>query len=283
MAVITESLVGLWSAFLGHLPFLSAGLIILLLTWGLSNVGLHVLTRFLKRTRLRASLRELAERFAAIGIWVLGIFLAAMVVFPGLTPAKALGTMGIASIAVGFAFKDIFENFFAGVLILWRFPLEKGDFIECQGISGRVEKISVRTTEIRRVSDELVVIPNATLFKNPVEVLTNRDHRRLTLIVGVAYGEDVAEAVEVIREAVQTCRSVDADREVQIFPHAFGASSIDIEIAWWSGATPFERRHSRGEVVAAVKAALDEADIEIPFPHRTHTFKEPLRTIVSEP
>jgi small-conductance mechanosensitive channel len=96
---------------------------------------------------------------------------------------------------VGFAFKDIFENFFAGVLILWRFSFEHGDFIECQGITGKVENVSVRTTEIRLVSDELVVIPNSVLFKNPVEILTNRKKRRLTVISGVAYGENVKKAV----------------------------------------------------------------------------------------
>ena len=279
-ALIKASLMNIWASFVEHIPYLVAGLILLIFTWIASKLVSKVLSRILKRTYLRYSLRELADRFAVIIVWVLGILLAAMIVFPGLTPTKALGAMGIASIAVGFAFKDIFENFFAGVLILWRFPFENGDFIECEGITGKVEKVSVRMTEIRLPSSELVVLPNSMLFKNPVEVLTSRKKRRISIIVGVAYGESVKEAVKVIGDALRRCKSVDNGKEIQIFPHAFGSSSIDIEVAWWTDSTPVDVRRSRGEVITAVKEALDDAGIEIPFPYRTLTFKEPLQTAV---
>jgi small-conductance mechanosensitive channel len=222
---------------------------------------------------MRDSLKELLDRFISIGIWILGILLAAMIVFPGLTPAKALGAMGIASIAVGFAFKDIFENFFAGVLILWRFPFEKGDYIECEGITGKVEDVQVRMTTVRLTSGELIVLPNSLLFKNPVKVLTEPAKRRIILMTGVAYDEDVDQSVEVIQEAVKNCGSVDDSKPIQIFPRGFGSSSIDIEIAWWADPKPVDIRSSRAEVLSAVKRALDDAGIEIPFPYRTLTFK----------
>ena len=275
---IKSSLMDIWASFVAHIPYFAAGLILLILTWVASKFASRLLSQALKRTRLKYSLRELADRFTVIAVWVAGILLAAMIVFPGLTPSKALGAMGIASIAVGFAFKDIFENFFAGVLILWRFPFENGDFIECEGIAGKVEKVSVRMTEIRLPSSELVVIPNSMLFKNPVEILTNRKQRRVAIIVGVAYGENVKEAVNVINEALRHCKSVDTDEDIQIFPHAFGSSSIDIEVAWWTDSTPLDVRRSRGEIITAVKGALDDAGIEIPFPYRTLTFKETLQT-----
>lgn len=279
-ASIKTSLMDIWASFVAHIPYFVAGLILLIFTWVASKFASRLLSQALKRTRLKYSLRELADRFTVIAVWIVGILLAAMIVFPGLTPSKALGAMGIASIAVGFAFKDIFENFFAGVLILWRFPFENGDFIECKGITGKVEKVSVRMTEIRLPSGELVVVPNSMLFKNPVEVLTDRDKRRVTTIVGVAYGENVKEAVKVIKEAVHNCKSVAIGKDIQIFPHAFGSSSIDIEIAWWTDSTPVDMRRSRGEVIATVKGALDDAGIEIPFPYRTLTFKEALQTKV---
>ncbi len=276
-ASLKQTLTGIWRSFVAHTPYFAAGLLILLLTWVATLIATRILAKALNRTRLRPSLQQLVHRFILIGIWIAGILIAAMIVFPGLTPAKALGAMGIASIAVGFAFKDIFENFFAGILLLWRFPFENGDVIECQGITGRVEKVSVRMTQIRPPTGELVVMPNSTLFKNPVEVLTNRPKRRISIVAGVAYGEDVQNAVTVIEKAVQTCESVDAHREIQVFPQAFGASSIDIEVAWWAGSTLLDVRRSRGEVITAVKKALDEAGIEIPFPYRTLTFKEPLK------
>jgi len=64
---------------------------------------------------------------------------------------------------------------------------------------------------------------------------------------------------------------------LKIFPRAFGPSSIDIEVAWWTDSTPLAVRRSRGEVITAIKAALDDAGIEIPFPYRTLTFKETLQ------
>ena len=143
-----------------------------------------------------------------------------------------------------------------------------------------MEDISIRMTTIRLISGELVVMPNSVLFKNPVEVLTTQNKRRVTIITGVAYSEDVKQAVKVIENALKNCETIKKDEEIQIFPQAFGSSSIDIEVAWWTDPRPVDIRRSRGEVVSAVKNALDDAGIEIPFPYRTLTFKDSLRTKV---
>jgi small-conductance mechanosensitive channel len=187
-----------------------------------------------------------------------------------------IAALGIGSLAIGFAFKDVFENFMAGILILYRRPMRIGDYIECDGVEGKVEKISIRDTHVRRTDGQLVVMPNGMLFRNPVEIRTDRDIRRVTITAGVAYDEDVDASRDVITDAVKSCDTVRGDQPVQIFAQAFGASSIDFEVTWWTGSTPLDVRRSRDEVVAAVKRALDEAGIEIPFPYRTLTFKEPL-------
>lgn len=273
---VFQTVLGMWSAFVQHLPYLFTGIAILLTTWGLSalvNKGGH---RLLNKWTSRESLKELVLRLLGIVVWVLGLLLTAIVIFPGLTPAKALGGLGLVSIAVGLAFKDIFENFFAGILILWRFPFERGDYIECEGIVGRVEKVWVRMSYIRTTSGELVVVPNSFLFKNPVNVLTNQDKRRVTIPVGVAYSENLGEAVALIEKTLKQCKLVNQDDPIQIFPNGFGSSSMDMEVTWWTGPTPVDIRRSRAEVVLAVKEALDGAGIEIPFPYRTMTFAEPL-------
>jgi len=274
-ATLTETLGGVWSDFLGHLPYLAGGLVVVIATWIIANVAVRVARRLLKtRKKMRASLQELFLRFLSIGLWFAGLMLAAMIVFPGLTPAKALGGLGLLSIAVGFAFKDIFENFFAGILLLWRFPFETGDVVECEGVYGRVERVEIRMTQIRKTTGELVVVPNAFLFKNAVEVITSRPLRRVHLTAGVAYGENVGKAISVIKEAVSKCRSAESDHPVEICAKAFGASSVDIDVAWWTHSAPGRVRHSTSEVVEAIKSALDEAGIEIPFPYRTLTFAD---------
>lgn len=273
---IQNTVLTIWTDFLQHLPFVAASVLILIITWIVSAIIKRLVTRLVAHWRRRESLRDLVVRLSMIGVWIIGVMVAAMVVFPGLTPSKALGAMGLASVAIGFAFKDIFENFFAGILILWRYPFEKGDFIECNDISGSVEGITIRMTMIRKTSGELVLLPNSYLFKNPVEVLTSTSRRRAMIETGIAYGEDVGNAVAVIESAVNSCDSVLTDKPVQVFPKAFGASSIDIEVAWWTGAKPVDIRRSRGEVVTAIKGALDDAGIEIPFPYRTLTFNDPI-------
>lgn len=270
---ITQTIESIVRDFLNHLPLIAAGTGVLLVTLVIAMASRRVTARVLRGSKLRWSLKQLFERFVTIGVWALGLLLAAMVMFPGLTPTRALTALGIGSVAIGLAFKDIFENFFAGVLILWRFPFENGDYITVTGITGRVVGVTVRNTLLRTVSDELVVIPNADIYKNPVDVLTSRPERRIDITCGIAYGEQVDQARGVIEEAVRSCDTVSGSKEPQVFAMAFGASSIDFEVAWWTGSTPLEQRVSRDEVVAAIKAALDNAGIEIPFPYRTLTFK----------
>lgn len=277
---IKDSILNVWADFVARIPYLIAGFFVLILAWITAAILTRVVQRVLRQSDLRGSLKKLIVRFVVIGVWILGLLLAAMVVFPGLTPSKALGALGIASVAIGFAFKDIFENFFAGILLLWRFPFEEGDFIKCQNIAGQVEDVSIRMTKIRLVSGELVVVPNSMLFKNPVEVITDQNKRRITIVTGIAYGEDVEHAVSVIDGALDSCQTVDKNKEIQIFPKEFGSSSIDIEVTWWTDPLPVDVRRSRAEVIAAIKKFLDDEAIEIPFPYRTLTFKEPLETKV---
>ena len=266
----------MFRSFIEHTPFMIGGIIALILTWALAALLRTFGTRLLSGWNKRDSVKELILRLATIVVWVFGLLLTSIILFPGLTPAKALGGLGLVSIAVGLAFKDIFENFFAGILILWRFPFERGDFIECEGLVGKVERVLLRMSYIRETNGKLTVVPNSFLFKNPVTILTNQPSRRSTITTGVAYDVDVKNAVSVITRAIEQCETLTPDKPIQVFPCAFGSSSIDIEVAWWTESSPLGIRKSRAEVVVAIKEALDENGIEIPFPYRTLTFKEPL-------
>jgi len=266
----------MWEGFLSILPQLAIAIVFLGITWLTASVVSRGLAKAVSRAHWRESLRALVRQLIYVTIWVLGLLIAANIAFPTMTPGKTLAALGLGSIAIGFAFKDIFENFFAGILILWRFPFENGDFIECGELTGRVESTTIRMTLVRKVDGELVAVPNSFLFKNAVTVLTDRDSRRIRITCGVAYDEDVDAARRVISDAVASCDSVDSGTDIQVFAQAFGASSIDFEVAWWTGATPLDQRQSRDQVIGRIKRALDDAGIEIPFPYRTLTFKEPL-------
>ena len=262
-------------------PAILVAMIVLVIT-GLVVWGVHRgLERVLRnRRRIRQSLKRLLVNLAGILVWFFGIMVAAIILFPGLTPSSLVAGLGLGTVAIGFAFKDVFENFLAGIIILFRTKMRIGDHIECEGLEGAIEDILVRETHIRRTDGQLVIVPNAMLFKNPLRIVTDLDERRTTIIVGIAYGEDVDEGRAVIQRAVESCDSVIRPRRpVQIFAREFNSSSIDFEVTWWTGSKPVDERRSRDEVVAAVKRGLDEAGIEIPFPYRTLTFKEPLPVV----
>ncbi|NNC72334.1 MAG: mechanosensitive ion channel family protein, partial [Sphingomonadaceae bacterium] len=227
-------------------------------------------------TEIRASLKNLIDTLVRLGIWLVGLFIAAVVVIPSLTPASLLAGLGIGAVAIGFAFQDIFENFLAGVLIMVREKMRIGDVIECEGITGKVEAITLRETYVRKLSNEVTIVPNSILFKNPVEIFTDDPGRRHEVVCGVAYDVDLDEAAKVIEDAVKSCDRIDLDRGVDVFAKEFNSSSVDYLIRWWSGSKPRDGHESRDQVVRAVKRALDDAGIEIPFPYVTHTFKEPV-------
>lgn len=256
-------------------PQLLISLFVLFMTYLVAKLVKNIASRLFKRTRLRPSLISLFVLFSSITIWVLGMMVAAIIAFPGLTPTKMLAGLGIGSVAIGFAFKDIFENFLAGIIILLRKEVRIGDFIACEGYEGAVEAILVRETHIREADGELVILPNSLLFKNPLTIRTDLDLRRTTIICGVGYGENVDDARAVIKQAVTGCKSVMREsKPVEVFAHEFADSSVNFEVTWWTGSSPLDIRASRDEVIASIKAALDRSDIEIPFPYRTLTFKD---------
>ncbi len=282
--ILQDQLAGMARAAIILLPQIIVALIVIAATAIIVAAARWVLKKGLKRTGLRPSLQDLFVMLLGIGIWIVGFMVAAVVMFPSLTPASMLAGLGIGTVAIGFAFKDIFENFLAGIIILFRREMRTGDFIECEGIEGRVQRISVRETHIRRTDGQLIIVPNAMLFTNPLRIVTDQDLRRTTIIAGVAYGEDVDQARDVIREAVESCETVvrNAVHPIQVFAQEFADSSINFEVTWWTGSKPVDERKSRDEVVAAVKRSLDSAGIEIPFPYRTLTFKEPLPLLRGE-
>lgn len=274
--ILKQQLLDLAKATVEHTPNIIAAVVLLTVTWLAAKLARRVATKLMPGKGEQRSLTIAIRKILTIVVWVGGIALTAVVLFPSVKPSSLIAGLGLGSVAIGFAFKDIFENFFAGMLILFRQPFAIGDHVEVDGIEGIVENITIRDTLVRQTDGQPVIIPNSVLFKNPVTVRTDKDTRRVTIMCGVAYDEDIDKAREVITNAVKTVDSVNKDKPVQIFANAFGASSVDFEVTWWTGSSPVDIRKSRDEVVASVKRALDDANIEIPYPYQTLTFHEAL-------
>jgi small-conductance mechanosensitive channel len=269
--------VAMYEGFVKLLPLLAVALLVLLLTWALARGLSYLARKAANRKGTRRSLGDLAATVTRVLVWIFGILTAMTIVFPSVNPAAILSGLGIGGVIIGIAFQDTFQNFMAGVMIMLRRSMRVGDYIDGEGVEGRIEEINLRDTYLRRVDGELVIVPNNHLFANPVKVWTDPDFRRYEVVVGVAYDEDVDEARGVIQAALDALDLGPSGKRPQVFAREFGASSIDFTVRWWGDPEPLGFHEGRDKVVSGIKRALDEAGIEIPFPYRTLTFKEPLR------
>ena len=271
---LNEQLEAMGKGIVQSLPMLAIAVVILIITWIVARFAVKIADRLIAKTDLRPSLRNLVETLVKLGIWIFGIMVALTVALPGLDPAGLIAGLGIGALAIGFAFQDIFENFLAGVLIMLREKMRIGDLIEVEGVMGKVEHITLRETHIRQLSNELTIMPNSMLFKNPVKILTDDTVRRNEVVIGVSYDTDLEEAQKLIYEAMETVDAIVKDRPVIVYAQEFNASSVDFLVQWYAQSAARDLRQTKSEAIKAIKKALDDAGIEIPFPYVTHTFKE---------
>lgn len=248
--------------FVQHLPTLVIALFVLVATWLVAKFAVRIAERLTRNTPMRENLKQLVETLVRLAIWIFGLLLAATISMPGLTPASLFAGLGVGALAIGFAFQDIFENFLAGVLIMVRDKVAIGDTIECQSIVGKVERITLRETYIRAPSNELSIVPNSVLFKNPMKVTTDSPLRRFELVVAIANDADLDAASSTIRLAVEGVQNIEKTRPVEVFAQDFKTGEVNFLVRWWSASRPRDLP-LRDEIVRSVKRALDEAGIAL--------------------
>jgi small-conductance mechanosensitive channel len=225
-------------------------------------------------SRGRTDLGALLGGFVRWGVLGLGLLTVATIVFPSVKPSDALATLGIGSVAIGFAFKDILQNWFAGLLILLRQPFRRGDQIVVNSYEGTVEHIEARATLIRTYDGRRVVIPNSDVYTRSVIVNTAFPKRRTDYDVGIGYGDDIETARRVILEALARTEGVAADPKPDVIPWELDGSTVNLKVRWWTDSTRSSVVATRGRVIAAVKAALGEAGIDLPYPTQVVLFHD---------
>ncbi len=229
----------------------------------------------LSRNREHANLAHVLSRLSSVLIVVIGFLVASGVIFPSVTPADLLGLLGIGGVAIGFAFKDIFQNFLAGILILVLRTFKIGDQIEVDGIEGTVEDIEIRATIIKTYDNRRVIIPNADIFSSKVIINTAYDKRRISAIIGIGFGDDIVKAKQVILEAVNKIEGILQEPPPYVLVTNYGGSSVDLELRFWL--TPPRRRDvldMTDAVLEVLKPALFGAGIDIPFPTQQILFHD---------
>lgn len=155
---------------ISRLPNLAIATVIFIVFIALASGTKSVVRRILERRKGRRNLALLLGQLAQVFMVILGFLIALSVVAPSFQAADLIKMLGVGSVAIGFAFQNILQNFLAGILLLMQEPFELGDWISVTGIEGTVEDIQTRATIVATKEGNRVVIPNAVLFTSPVSV-----------------------------------------------------------------------------------------------------------------
>lgn len=260
-----ETLQTIGRDFIALIPGLVLAIIVFVLTFVAAGFVRTQVSRVMNRSKLQQGAVIVLSRMARVFVIIGGILIASSIVFPDLGPTQLLELLGIGSIAIGFAFQDIFENFLAGILILVSQPFRIGDQIIAAGYEGTVEEIETRATKIRTYDGRRVVIPNSQLFTGSVTVITAFDKVRSQYDVGIGYDEDIETARSVMVEAMKGLEGVYDNPEPAAIVVDLGASAVVLRLLWWTHPSVSNRVAGTDRVITAVKYALDDAGIEIPY------------------
>lgn len=216
-ASMIEKLDNSLDKFIKILPNIAIGLIVLLASWFLARwIGKSLNKMF--KGKDRSNLGEILGGFVRWTIFLLGFGFAITIISPNLKFADLIAGLGVSSVAIGFAFKDILQNWMAGLLILMRQPFEIGDEISINGITGKVKKIETRATLIMRYDGQEVVIPNSDIYTDSVRVITNDELIRSQYDVGVGYDQDYGKAIKLLRETLEGIEGVSKDKPIDVLP-----------------------------------------------------------------
>lgn len=269
-----QTVVDMVAGFWAQTPYIVVGLVVFVLFL----VGASIVKRVIKGSVIRTGydqmIASLLGRIGYYAIAIAGFFVAAVVVFPGMSPGDLLTGLGIGSVALGFAFKDVLQNLFAGFLIMLYRPFRIGDQIKVNDFEGIVEEISVRATKLKTGDSQRVVLPNSDLYMNAVLVRTAFEIRRSAVVVGIGYEDDPEQARDVLLKTVKNLDGVLDEPAPSVAFTDLGDSSVNLKILFWTKSDQSSASGAIDKVVVATKNALDEAGIDMPFPQRVVEMKQ---------
>ncbi|ATQ86293.1 mechanosensitive ion channel family protein (plasmid) [Moraxella osloensis] len=262
---------------ISRIPYLIVASLVFVIFWVLSIFFKKAVTRILGSRKHHQNLVTVFRRVGSALILFLGFMVAMIIAVPSFTPGKLIGALGIGSVAIGFAFKDIFQNLLSGILLLLSEPFRIGDQIISGNFEGTVEDIQIRATTIRTYDGRKVVIPNSQLYTSTMTVNTAYSQRRLEFDVGIGYENNIIDAQQVILSVLKAAPTVSKLAEPSVIATALADSSVVLRVRWFiDDGTQTNRVASINEVIILVKEALEKANISIPFPVTTLDTNHPL-------
>ena len=268
MNQVLERLHAYYYAFLKSLPRI--GLAILIIVIGI--IIANWLTGFLKRRIRHRSHDPLMSNFLSkaikivlfICIFLLGLHAAGLSSIAG----AILATAGASAVVLGFAFKDIAENFLAGIILAFNRPFHVDDTVQIENIFGKVKTMEFRYTKIATFDGRNVYIPNSDILTKPVFNYTEDGFYRSDFVVGIAYENDIEKAKELILSCLQSDEDVVKDEQHVNFvaEDELAASTVNLKVYFWVTTDDFRRGtlQTKGRLIQKVKSKLEGAGFNLP-------------------
>lgn len=255
------------------LPNLLIAILVLVVSFFVARLLRRTSDNLLLRFTHSSALNNLVGTVVYFSVVVLGIFFSLSILKLDKTVTTLLAGAGIIGLALGFAFQDIAANFISGVIIAFRKPFVVGDVIDTNEHFGTIERINLRTVDLRRPTGELVKVPNRKVFESAVINYSHYGIRRIDLAVGISYAEDLERVQRVVREAMVDIPKMVTSKEVEVVYNEFGDSSINFLVRFW---IQYKRQtdfvFAKSDAIIRIKKAFDQNNIVIPFPIRTIDF-----------
>lgn len=193
----------------------------------------------------------------------------------GVNTTSMIAVLGAAGLAIGLALQGSLQNFAAGFMLLMFRPFKSGDFIEAAGTMGMVEKIGIFLTTMRTPDNKEVIVPNGSITSNNIINYSARQTRRVDMVFGIGYGDDLKKARDIIAAVLKADERVLAEPETVIAVNELGASSVNFVVRPWVKTEDYWP--VKFDVTEKVKLAFDESGISIPFPQMdVHFIKPPV-------
>lgn len=267
-AVLAASFSAWTAAFLQRLPVFVASV----LAFGVCVLVARLARRLARRALRRhdPTLVRMSATLVHAVLIALGVLAALWIAVPTFKFTEIVASLGVTGLIVGFALKDILENFVAGILLLWRRPYRVGDQIQSGAHEGTVQEINFRSTVLKTYDGIKVYIPNGKAFTEPIENKTGYRERRTTIALGIDQRATIGTAREVILRALRGIDDVLSDPPPEVLFDAVGEFTNDLLVRFW--ASPPTRIHeleTRSRVTERLYETLLAAGIGFPYPTRT--------------
>ncbi len=252
-------------------------------------VGILYLFRFAKRL-VRAGLEraingsnlnlsELAHRMIVSTVSNLVMIFGLLIALSqlGISLGPLLAGLGVAGFIIGFALQDTLSNFASGIMILIYRPYDVGDLIDVGGVYGEVNKMTLVTTSILTLDNQMIVVPNNKIWGDVIKNVTAQDRRRVDMVFGIAYNDDITKTEEILNDILRSHDKILDNPEPMVRLHTLGESSVDFVVRPWVKIDDYWDVY--WDVTKTVKLRFDDEGISIPFPQRdVHVYNNSVDT-----